>query len=192
MASPVGHLLAGQVSYRLAGEAGGARDARLGWLCAFPSIAADLDFLPGLVLGTPARYHQGASHSLLAAAALSLVLAASYGARNGRFWVAWLALLLAYLSHLGLDLLGPDRRPPFGLPLLWPFNEKPYLSPITIFSGVRHAGRTGVPTAEWLSNTLSISNLVGVLREALILGPILLWLEFRARRSESGVRRFGG
>jgi inner membrane protein len=182
MASPLGHFLVGQAAYRVGGGAGPERDARLAWFCALAAIAADLDFLPGLLVGTPALYHQGASHSLLAAGAITALLALLYRGAGGTSRAVWPALALAALSHLALDMLGPDRRPPYGLPLFWPFTDATFLSPIALFPGVRHAGRTGTATAEWLARTASVENLVNLLREVLILGPLLLWLEWKARR----------
>ncbi len=183
MASPVGHLLAGQIAYRAVGTAAGVRDRGLAWLCALAAIAPDLDFIPGILLGRPALYHQGASHSFLSALIVSIVLTAFFHRRARRFLViAWLAIFSAYVSHLGLDLLGPDRRPPYGIPLFWPWSAETYLSPVQVFPGVHHATRTGVVTGEWLARTLSARNLLGPVMECAVLGPPFLVAELWARR----------
>jgi inner membrane protein len=187
VATPVGHLLGGHIAYRLTGAVmpGTGHGIRgLGLWCAFAAVAADLDFLPGILLGRPALHHQGASHSFLAAALVSGILAAVAARGRRGFAGAWLALFLAYSSHLALDLVGPDRRPPYGIPLLWPLSPDTFLSPVTLLPGVSHAGRTGVETGEWISRVLRPQNAVAVLWEIAALGPLAFLLErvVRARR----------
>jgi len=182
MASPVGHVLAGQLAYR-AGSAGtGARGAALAWLCAFAAIAPDLDFLPGALLGRPALYHQGASHSLVAATGFSLLLAVGYVRGRRGLAAAWVPLLLAYLSHLVLDLVGPDHRPPFGIPLFWPFSDATFLSPVTLLAGFHHAGSTGASVREWLAGVFEVRNLLALGTEIAIFAPPVILVELWTRR----------
>jgi inner membrane protein len=191
VATPVGHLLGGHIAYRLAGAAipgAGAGIRGLGLWCAFAAVAADLDFLPGILLGRPALHHQGASHSIVAAALASGILAVIAVRGRRGLAAAWLALFLAYSSHLALDLVGPDRRPPYGLPLLWPLSSETFLSPVPLLPGVSHAGRTGAETGEWISRILRPQNAVAVLWEIAALGPLALLVErvARVRRREPG------
>lgn len=189
MATPVGHLLAGRIVYRL-------MDAKkplqgvpgLGWWCAFAAVAADLDFIPGILLGRPALYHQGASHSFAAALLTSGLLAMAMTRGRRELWFPWLALFLAYSSHLALDLLGPDLRPPYGVPLAWPFSSETFLSPVTLLPGVRHAGQTDAATGDWLARTLHFRNMVAVLWELAVLAPLAILVELLARRREAEVR----
>jgi membrane-bound metal-dependent hydrolase YbcI (DUF457 family) len=192
MASPIGHALAGQIAYRAGSAATKARARTLAWLCVFAAVSPDLDFIPGLWGGHPALYHQGASHSLIAAAGFSLLLAIVYVRGRGGLFAAWAPLFLAYASHLGLDLLGPDRRPPYGIPLFWPFSQATYLSPLTIFAGFHHAGSTGAGVGQWISGILDVRNLAALLLEIAILGPILLLVELWVRRRDRTARSAGG
>jgi membrane-bound metal-dependent hydrolase YbcI (DUF457 family) len=182
MATPLGHVLAGQIAFRAATGAGPDASVRLGLLCAFASVAPDLDFVPGLLLGAPARYHQGVSHSFAMAILVATLLAGVHAWKGGRFGPAWIALFLAAASHLVLDLFGPDRRTPYGIPLFWPFDSGTYLSPITLLPGVSHAGSTDVPTGDWLARTFRPRNLRAALIEAMVLVPAVLAAEVLVRR----------
>lgn len=74
--------------------------------------------------------HRGASHSLPVAIAIGLI--AGLLAR----WLRWpvvrtvLATTVAVSSHALLDAFGAGGR---GLPLLWPFSDARFISPIRIF-----------------------------------------------------------
>ncbi len=139
MPSPVGHSLAGLV---IAGfGAGDSRRPRqeggqwralltsLGLMAAlvFAANAPDLDFLPGILRGDPDRFHHGPAHSL--GAAVVFALAAAFGARIARArrpLQFGLLMGLAFSSHLLLDMFSLDKRPPSGVPLLWPLTAHYY------------------------------------------------------------------
>lgn len=182
MASPIGHLLAGQLAYRAGSALTSRKRATLAGLCAFAAIAPDLDFLPGILLGHPALYHQGASHSLAAAALFTLILALVYARGPRGLPSIWPPLFLAYASHLLLDLFGPDRRPPYGIPLFWPFSGTAYLSPVRIFLGFHHAGSTGASVHQWILGILSPKNLAALATEIAILAPPVILVELWVRR----------
>lgn len=135
MATPLGHGLAGLT----VGVATGNRSRLLGFatLGLFAGIAPDLDFVPGLLMGDPARFHQGPSHSI--AAALSLGLLVALLAPSAQRLRAGLIATGGYLSHLGLDLLTYDPTPPRGAPLLWPLLEEPIRSPLMVLPRVLHS-----------------------------------------------------
>src|SRR6266540_3200703 len=64
MPSPIGHSIMGYIIYGSTTKpVAGKRWRRLG-LYLLIANAADLDFLPGLLIGDPNRYHHGISHSL--------------------------------------------------------------------------------------------------------------------------------
>lgn len=138
MASPLAHTLLGFTLFNL--WPAGIRDFQIRpWLVyglvLTASLAPDLDFIPGLLLGDPSRYHQTLSHSL----GMALVLALGFGTilrllKTGLSWANWSGLLLLLIgSHLLLDFFTADYRPPFGFPLFWPFSEIPHTSPLPIF-----------------------------------------------------------
>lgn len=170
MATPVGHMLAG-ASASVGAHAGGTSPWRLG-VGALLGAAADLDFVPGLLLGDPARFHHGPSHSLgfaLLVGAVAWVVAS----RNRWRWA--LAAGGAYASHLLLDFLTFDPSSPVGIPLLWPLSEAYLISPLT-------------PLPRVLHSSVSVFNLhnVGVALLEVVLFGGLLWLCIRWRfRRES-------
>lgn len=171
MATPVGHVLAGCAAGSAATPGRERVDGALLAACGALAVAPDLDFLPGLVQGAPALYHQGVTHSLLAGAVAAGVGAWAL-ARAGRGG-AWLfaPLLAAYLSHLAVDLVGPDGRPPYGIPLLWPASDAAFLAPWTLLPGVEHAETAGTATGAWLAAVFAPRNLAAVGAELLLLGP---------------------
>lgn len=138
MASPLAHTLLGFTLYNL--WPAEIRDLQVRpWLVyglvTIASLAPDLDFIPGLLLGDPSRYHQTFSHSLGTALVLALIFGALLGLfKTGPSWASWSGLLLLLVgSHLLLDFFTEDYRPPIGFPLFWPFSETPHTSPIPIF-----------------------------------------------------------
>jgi membrane-bound metal-dependent hydrolase YbcI (DUF457 family) len=181
MATPIGHSLAGYAIYRALVPAKDRRPALL-FFAAVMATAPDLDFVPGILAGAPATYHQGLSHSLafgvIAGVTSALVLRAIAGtaARLG-----FLLGFLCYASHLVVDLFGPDTRPPYGIPLFWPFSDHTFLSPVQLLLGVAHAGRTSASTGEWVNAVLTLYNVAALgLEIALILPFVLLARRRRA------------
>jgi inner membrane protein len=173
MATPLGHALAGYAVYNLAK----APQRRDGWglplLCVFMATAPDLDFLPGLLVGKPALYHQGVTHSLGAATLLSLGVAGGWSLRGRSFPAVFGYCFIAYLSHLILDLLGPDQRPPYGIPLLWPISEAHVISPVPILLGVRHAATATASTQEWVLGLLDLHNIAAIAWETIVVLPFI-------------------
>jgi inner membrane protein len=145
MASPVGHTLAGWIGY-LAVD---GRPVAQGWrtliLCAAAANLADADFLPGILLGVADRFHHGASHSL--GAALLVGLAAWFRLRceprGGREALVVGAL---HLSHVLIDWITRDTRPPVGMPLFWPLSERYFAPVLTIFFDIRRESGAGWET----------------------------------------------
>jgi membrane-bound metal-dependent hydrolase YbcI (DUF457 family) len=104
----------------------------------FAGNAADLDFIPGILIGEPGLFHHGPTHSLLAAAIVG-VLAAPFArwigfgsARSGG-----LALALAFASHLLLDMMAVDDGRPSAVPLFWPISSEMIYLPLGLFVAIR-------------------------------------------------------
>lgn len=196
MTSPVGHVLGGlivaevmtQLVSRKASKPGHVR--RAGWMgwggLAFILLAAnfaDLDFLPGALVGEFSRFHHQATHSFAAAWLFALVLYGFFRWRNAqaptqalvaRHWAVLGGTI--YLSHLLLDSLTLDEVPPFGSQLLWPFSSQYWILPWTPFVNVMH-GDASAGLMESLQLIFSWHNLYAVVVEAAILLPIygLIW-----------------
>ena len=188
MASPVGHALAGYAIGRIGEPPRAAIPLR--WAaCTALAMAPDLDFVPGILAEKPALYHQGVSHSLVAALGVSLVAALAL-ARGRALPRVWLVCFAAYASHCLLDLLGSDARAPIGMPLLWPFDDTSYLSPWTLLPGIQHAEEASTATREWLSSIASWYNVKAIMIEVAVVAPLVAIAELRRRRA--GHRREAG
>lgn len=183
MATPLGHALVAsgiRVLLDETGKRGLTAPLLLGVLF---SVAPDLDFLPGLLVGQPALYHQGISHSFAFALAASLVGAALFRVRGWSFARLFLLLTLSYLSHLALDILGPDSRPPYGLPLFWPLSTAHILSPVPLMLGMHHAAATDASVTQWIRGILSLYNIAALWVEALVGGSFLVIAGWWRRRN---------
>lgn len=181
MASPLGHALAGYAIGRGA-NAGRAADVRLLAVCAALAVAPDLDFLPGVLAGRPAAYHQGISHSLTLAIAVGAIAAAALAGTRAGFPRLWLICSAAYASHLAIDLVGQDARAPFGIPLFWPISSETWLSPVTLLPGIAHASSSEVTNAEWLRSIFTLHNARALLLELALACPLLAIAALRARK----------
>jgi len=173
VATPIGHGLAGYAVY-LSGRTVKLPRSTF-WLCILMSIAPDLDFIPGILQGQPNLYHQGVSHSLGAAVVASFA-AAILVSRGSSFRRQWILFGLAYGTHLVLDFLAPDGRPPYGQPLLSPITAEYYYAPpaLQILWGVRHAKATSAATSDWISGILHLHNLAAIGIEVLMTLPLVL------------------
>jgi membrane-bound metal-dependent hydrolase YbcI (DUF457 family) len=157
--SPVGHALGGiAAAWHLVPR----KNRHAAAVLAGIAVAPDLDLLVGT--------HRGASHSV--GAALIAGLAAWIVTRNPRWAVA---ATFAWGSHVLLDWLSNDTRPPVGIMALWPVTHAYYKAGIEIFPPV---SRRYWEARFWLYN------LRALVAELVILGPIaaaVLWRWRRAR-----------
>jgi membrane-bound metal-dependent hydrolase YbcI (DUF457 family) len=88
-------------------------------------------------------------------------------------------VLAAMLSHYILDFLTYDGREPFGIPLLWPFSDSRFNSPLPVFGGFAKGS---------FSDFVSVHNLGVLAGEVLVLGiPALAlwWLAERYTKQKS-------
>ncbi|MCB2187090.1 MAG: metal-dependent hydrolase [Deltaproteobacteria bacterium] len=176
MASPLGHALAGvAVGALVRGE----RPLWGRWLdwCAFAGLAVlpDLDFLPGLLMGDLNRYHHGVSHTLAAALVVGLGLALAGRSRGQalRWGLAGFAILA---SHLALDWLAVDNRPPLGIPLFWPLSGAYHQAAHPVFLDMKREAFTWAVIGH---------DLKAAAWELCLLGPptlLILWFTGRAKR----------
>lgn len=167
MPTPIGHMLAGAaVGILMSSEKSVRRGAFVG---ALAGVAADFDFVPGIVIGAPGRFHHAATHSVTFALLAGLL--AMLVAKNSRFHWAML-VSLAYASHLILDLVTFDDSAPHGIPVLWPLSTAYFQSPFTLFPSVPWGGPT----------LLTVYNITLGLRELGLTGLFFLGALLYARR----------
>lgn len=179
MATPIGHTLAGYAIYTACGSSGKERQGHLMLLIIVVALLPDFDLIPGIVMGRPALFHQGITHSVGFALLVSLVIAGLSYRRAKSFPFIFTACFFAYMSHLVIDFFGRDLRPPYGIPLLWPVSGEYFISPVPVFWGVKHAAETNDPTLQWMMGILDLQNLWAVSIEVAFLSPFLLlarWL----------------
>ena len=152
--SPVGHALGGiAAGWFVARRARSPRRSAAGDVVVFAvaGMAADLDLIFGL--------HRGPTHGIGTACLVGIV---AYLATRRRLLAA--AVAAAYGSHTLLDWLGTDTSAPIGIMALWPFSREFFHSGLHVFQAISR--RYGLP-GFWTLNLLAL------LRELLILGPIV-------------------
>ena len=149
--------------------------------------AADLDFVPGLMVGNVNLFHRGVSHSFAAALVFGLLAGLVSRLASGTSWRIGLAAIAIYSSHLVLDFFTSDIRAPFGSPLLWPFLSDHFISPWTVFGGIKH-GVPGESVWEITKQVFSWTNAAAIGLESLVLLPVLAitWILFRSSRGTAG------
>ena len=191
MPSPVAHGLAGLAVAHLALRKSKALPTqpvesgaqRVFWAVAlaFAANAADLDFLPGFLIGDPNRFHHKATHTLLAAIIFGLgttVIARLAG------YIPWrrfgLFMGLSYLTHLVLDAVTRGSREPYGMEVFQPFSSEPLVAPFHVFLDIRRDGGT----FSFLPSLVQRHNGEAIVREMFVMGGIWAgyWLLSSAKR----------
>jgi inner membrane protein len=174
MATPIGHTLAGYVTYKLSKVSQNDQSLHLLLLSIVMANFPDLDFLPGFLAGSPALYHQGITHSMGIGLLISLAAAGVFRVTGWPFMPVFVLCFFSYLSHLIIDFLGPDGRSPYGVPLFWPITDRYFISPRPLFLGMHHAPSTEASIAEWLAGIKQPYNLLAIAVEVASLAPFLI------------------
>lgn len=179
MPTPIGHLFAGAV-IRQSVET----DLRLnlGFIAAllFFALLPDIDFLFGFLVGDVNRYHHLFTHSFLFVIAAGLVGGWAFSPRCAKTALRFSAFFaLAGISHVLLDCVALDQRPPYGCPLLWPFSNRFFISPVVLFSDVSRSSDSKL----FFSSLFNMHNLRTVAIEAAVLMPLwaIVWFVMRKK-----------
>ena len=181
MAIPIGHCLAGYAVHGLFNPSERRKGGHLAVLCVFAAVFPDLDVVPGIVMGQPVLFHQGVTHSMGFALVVSTAIALASHLRGTAFVTVFGLCFLCYASHLLIDFFGPDARPPYGIPLLWPLSDEYFISPVPIFLGVRHARSPTASIAEWATRMFDLYNVAAIILEVVVISPFVV-----------AARHFGG
>lgn len=183
MPSPVGHALLGLSAANVVLKRKPYES--LVWMVfvIFAANAADLDFLPGWILGDINRFHHGISHSIGIAFFFAALCALISRIFTHQSRLVFLLALILYLSHLLADYLGVDVVEPYGAPFLWPISQDYYLAPVHLFPAVEH-GNIGETPSTVLAKIFSVKNVIAVAVEAMIIIPIwgfTLWISRKSK-----------
>ena len=165
--SPIGHALGAlAAAWIVAPPDLRTRDGRTqAAILAAVAIAPDLDLLIGR--------HSAESHSIGAAVLVAAIAALMRWPVARERWRIGLAVLLAWISHPLLDSFGQDSSPPLGVMAFWPFSREYVHAPVQVFMPIWRR--------YWLAGFVS-HNLLAVVRELLILGPLaVLCYQLRTR-----------
>lgn len=175
MPTPVAHTIAAACVVALAGRLPAARAVPVAAAVVLAANLPDLDYL-AVVRGRAAMesFHHGPFHSIgfvaAAACALALLLRRPLGLTRG-----WLLFAGAGLTHLLLDLMVVDHRPPVGFPFFWPLSGERFHSPVEIFPGIDRV------------RLLGTKNLRELLVELALGVPALFFALRHTRRGAAGV-----
>lgn len=125
----------------------------------------DIDYLPGILAGDLNAYHHLATHSILWLALVAggglLLLAGFTGTVRGRM-AGWVIACLG--SHLLLDMLTADGRPPYGIPLAWPVSDAAFRFPVEVFGAFQKK--------DW-QDVWQWANLMPLGREVVVTAPLV-------------------
>ncbi len=174
MPSPIAHLTAGYIIYRLSRNYEPHPRIRhhkwgsgLRWLAGGFSLLPDVDSAVGVLLQDFARYHNNASHSLLIGIVVALGFAVVMKWRTNNFAFWFLFALACYNLHILMDATTWSR----GAMLLWPFSEQRFRSPVLLFYGLH-----------WSNGLWSSKHLVTLVSELAFAAVVLFPWWARSRR----------
>jgi inner membrane protein len=142
----------------------------------------DIDFLPGMLQGRPNLFHHGIFHSLGAALFVAALGAAIFYPSRKRFWAYAAWIFLVFYSHLLLDFFSQDARPPYGLPLFWPFSSRYFIAARPFFINIVRSNST----EDFFISLFNRHNLGAALRETMVLGGLALAAALMRRRFRRG------
>lgn len=143
---------------------------------------ADLDYLPGMLMGDPHRFHRMAAHSF-GWAILAAVMAAWLVRR--KWFRAWplrsgwpcgaagtgMVVGLLWASHVVLDSLNADFSEPVGVMMFWPLSTF-WMPAIPLFYNIDKIAGPASPW-EFARSLVSAHNLRAALLEVALLAPLL-------------------
>ena len=171
MSLPILHSFAGYSVYKASQRRPEERCWKLALLCMVLANFADLDFLPGILLGNAGRFHRGVTHSVGAALLCGVLVGAAV-----KFWKklpalkAFVIMASVYATHLVLDYLSGAE----GMPVLWPWSSAPFFSRAFIPCPAAAASfHTACGLGDFLSRFLSPAGLSAISFELFIV--FTLW-----------------
>lgn len=86
---------------------------------------------------------------------------------------AFILYFSIYCSHLLLDYISVDGRPPLGIPVFWPLCNEYFISPYTVLPSVNHHELDNSTVEQFLNGVFSIHNLYVIFLETIVILPIM-------------------
>lgn len=124
--------------------------------------APDLDFLPFVFRG----FHQGPTHSLIAAPVAGLCAALVAMVVGGASpWRIGLLVTIAYVTHVLFDFMTIQSGTPSAMALWWPFSDRQTDAYIQIFPQIHHDDFKG----RFLASLMRWDNVWAVARELVVM-----------------------
>ena len=140
-------------------------EQRAGFLViVFMANLPDIDYLPGVLMGSINVFHHWYTHTLGWIAVVSLAVWILWRKTHRAGWSVFALLFAALASHLAVDLFSADHSVPYGIMALWPFTDTFYISPEPLFWSLRKG--TWNDVFQWY-------NVQAALYEAAVLLPVL-------------------
>ncbi|MDP3980086.1 MAG: metal-dependent hydrolase [Chlamydiota bacterium] len=118
----IGHGLASTFIYWLRNKTILVKEWKLLGFYIFCGICPDLDFIPGILIGHPNRYHHGLSHSFIGSFVISLILYGFFRLwKKNTTWKDFFFIWGLVSFHCFLDIYSVDTSYPYGCPLFYPY-----------------------------------------------------------------------
>lgn len=171
MPSPIGHSLAGGIIYVISvKQVAKTWKSLLGGIlfCLIYSNLPDIDFLPGIIVGSLNKYHHVITHSLFFSVVLALLTGFIAGRKAG-----WLSFILLGI-HIIMDYFTADTSFPYGMTIFWPFSNTYFISPISIFLAYKKRAE--------VMDIINPVNMGGYIYELFLLLPVLILVIYLKRR----------
>jgi inner membrane protein len=185
MPSPFGHSLAGYFVSVCSSKSLRVHKVKNQLFCISIASVPDLDFLPGILMGTPNLFHHGISHSLGAGILFSCILALILNKKSSNFKKEFFTCFGLYGSHVFLDYLSVDGRPPLGIPIFWPLSNEYFIFPYSPFPQIKRSELDYATMAEFLNDACSIHNLYVIILELTIFIPIIIFCLYFKRSNKT-------
>jgi membrane-bound metal-dependent hydrolase YbcI (DUF457 family) len=179
MPSPIAHVSAGYVLWRLFG-AHSRCVADAGWVgvLAFAglSLAPDMDSVLGVLSNDFGRYHNNISHSLLGALPVGALVYAFLKLTRLAPTVPWArAAMVCYVVHVGMDYFTHGR----GVMALWPITSERFIAPVLLFYGLHWS-------AGWVSSAHVVTFVTEAIPSAIAIGLAYKMLRPKAAAEAAG------
>ena len=124
----------------------------------------DIDYVPGVLMGEINAFHHWYTHTLGWIAAVAVASWMLWWKTSRVGWPVCVVLFAALASHLVSDLFAADHSFPYGIMALWPFTDRFYISPTSIFWSLRKA--TWGDVFQWY-------NVRAALFEVAVMAPVI-------------------